>query len=163
MLYSRVFAKLQHLLDPQNALPRSVIVSAPFIQSLWFHAVTHSFAQRAAHICPIFNHFRALSIVTEGVGGALPQKLTTPGLSPIPYTLSPFFSHSCALSCTFLHPRRIQLLSFQAFPHSASKNTTAGGGGRQRGGKRRRKRRGRPRDDTRGRESGPVWLRGLSW
>src|SRR6267378_777644 len=60
--------------DPQTAPPRSVILSASFIQSLWFHTVTHSFARRATHICLIFNHFRTLSIVTEGVG-AIRQKL----------------------------------------------------------------------------------------
>src|SRR5712664_2944059 len=127
MLYSRVFAKLQHLLDPQTALPRSVIVSASFIQSLWFHTVTHSFARRVTHICLIFNHFRALSIATEGVEGLSVKNSTTPGLSPIPYTLSPFFSHSCALSCTFLHSEKTQLASFQSFPHSASKNQAAWG------------------------------------
>ncbi len=41
--------------------------------------------------------------------------------------LSPFFSHSSTLSCTFLHLRKTQPICFQAFPHSASKNTTAGG------------------------------------
>src|SRR5229473_5469879 len=110
MLWSRVFAKF----DPRTALPRSVILSASFIQSLWFHTVTHSFARRATHICLIFNHFRTLSIVTEGVGGLSVKNSTTPGLSPIPYTLSPFFSHSCALSCTFLHSEKTQLLSFQS-------------------------------------------------
>src|SRR6202171_3849389 len=38
-----------------------------------------------------------------GVGGLCVKNSTTAGLSPIPYTLSPFFSHSCVLSCTFLH------------------------------------------------------------
>src|ERR1700687_6320575 len=121
MLCSRVFAKFQHSLDPQTALPRSVIVSAPFIQPLWFHTVTHSFARRETHICLIFNHFRTLSIVAEGGGGSL-KNSTTPGLSPIPYTLSPFFSHSCVLSCTFLHSSKAQFISFQAFPRFASKN-----------------------------------------
>src|SRR5260370_1605259 len=43
-------------------------------------------------------------------------------LSPIPYTLSPFFSHSCALFCAFLHSPKTQLFSFQSLPHSSSKN-----------------------------------------
>src|SRR5258708_37978501 len=43
-------------------------------------------------------------------------------LSPIPYTLSPFFSHSCALFCAFLHSPKTQPFSFQAIPHSSSKN-----------------------------------------
>ena len=36
--------------------------------------------------------------------------------------LSPLFSHSCALFCTFLHSRKSQLVSFQAIPHSLQKN-----------------------------------------
>src|SRR5712664_2697514 len=128
MLWSRVFAKFQHPLDPQTALPRSVILSASFIQSLWFHTITHSFAQRATHICLIFNHFRTLSIVTGGVRGLSVKNSTTPVLTPIPYTLSPFFSNSCALFCAFLHSEKTQLLSFQAIPHSASKNQAAWGG-----------------------------------
>src|SRR5712664_1937970 len=43
-------------------------------------------------------------------------------LSPIPYTLSPFFSHSCALFCAFLHSPKTQPFSFQSLPHSSSKN-----------------------------------------
>src|SRR5260370_2921942 len=34
-------------------------------------------------------------------------------LPSIPYTLSPFFSHSCALFCAFLHSPKTQLFSFQ--------------------------------------------------
>jgi hypothetical protein len=47
---------------------------------------------------------------------------------PIPYSLSLYFSISCALFCTFLHSPNIQLFYFQAIPHSASKNTTTGVG-----------------------------------
>src|ERR1700736_4573595 len=118
MLCSRVFVKFQRPLDPQTSLPRSVIVSTPFIQSLWFHTLTHSFAPRATHTCLIFNHFRTLSIVTEGVGGLSVKNSTAPGLSPVPYALSPFFSNPCALLCTFLHSSKTQLVSFQSFPHS---------------------------------------------
>jgi len=35
--------------------------------------------------------------------------------------LSPFFSHSCALFCGFLHSEKTQAFSFQAFPHSLPK------------------------------------------
>src|SRR6267143_78793 len=67
-------------------------------------------------------------------GGYSPRGLDC--LSPAPYPLlvpskaegSPFFSHSCALFCTFLHSRKTQLVSFQAIPHSLRK--TPGGGGR---------------------------------
>src|SRR5258705_9848565 len=101
MLWSRVFANFHHPIRSSDRSPRSVILSASFIQSLWFHTVTHSFARRATHICLIFNHFRTLSIVTEGVGGLSVKNSTTPGLSPIPCALSPFFSDSCPLFCTF--------------------------------------------------------------
>jgi hypothetical protein len=53
-------------------------------------------------------------------------------LSPIPFPLSfHILAHSFS---TFLHPRKVQLLSFQAIPHFGSKNTTAGGRGKKRGG-----------------------------
>ncbi len=48
---------------------------------------------------------------------------------PTSFDLSPLFSESCALRCTFLHLRKTQPICFQSFPHSASKNTTDGGGG----------------------------------
>src|SRR6266849_970330 len=43
--------------------------------------------------------------------------------------LSPFFSHPCALICTFLQSARTQPLYFQAFPHSTSKKQNCRGGG----------------------------------
>src|ERR1700694_5404592 len=103
MLCSRVFAKFQHPIDPQTAFRRGVILSAPFIQSLSFHTVTYCFEPRATHICLIFNHFRTLSIVTEGVGG-YPSKtllhLAYPPF-PIPYLLSfHTLAHPSALFCT---------------------------------------------------------------
>ena len=44
----------------------------------------------------------------------------------LPYSSS-FFSHSCALFCTLLHSRKTQLISFQAIPHSGSKNHSTWG------------------------------------
>src|ERR1700687_2364469 len=38
-------------------------------------------------------------------------------------SLSPLFSISCALSCTFLHSPKTQLFHFQAIPHSLKKKT----------------------------------------
>src|SRR5712692_7793122 len=57
-------------------------------------------------------------------------------LSPTPYPLlvpskaggSPFFSHSCALFCTFLHPPKTQLFCFQSIPHSLRKTPGVGEG-----------------------------------
>jgi len=48
-------------------------------------------------------------------------------LFPIHYPLSPLFSYSCALFCTFLHASKTQLFSFQAIPHSLPKNTRGWG------------------------------------
>jgi len=39
--------------------------------------------------------------------------------------LSPLYSHSSALFCTFLRPTKTQLFSFHTIPHSASKNRAA--------------------------------------
>ena len=41
---------------------------------------------------------------------------------------SSFFSHSCALFCTFLHSPKIQPFYFHAIPHSLPKNTGGWGG-----------------------------------
>ncbi len=41
---------------------------------------------------------------------------------PTFFGLSFLFSHSCALSCSFLHFQKSQLFCLQSFPHSASKN-----------------------------------------
>src|SRR6266851_1132240 len=41
--------------------------------------------------------------------------------------VSSFFSHSCALFCTFLHASKTQLFCFQSIPHSLPKTTRGGG------------------------------------
>ena len=53
----------------------------------------------------------------------------TYSLLPTPYHLSPLFSYSCTLFCTFLHSRKTQPFYFQAIPHSLRK-TPGGGEGR---------------------------------
>src|SRR6266436_1614525 len=40
--------------------------------------------------------------------------------------VSSFFSHSCALFCTFLHASKTQLFCFQSIPHSLPKTTGVG-------------------------------------
>src|SRR6266436_129037 len=40
--------------------------------------------------------------------------------------VSSFFSHSCALFCTFLHASKTQLFCFQSIPHSLPKTTRVG-------------------------------------
>src|SRR5437762_957237 len=40
--------------------------------------------------------------------------------------LSPLYSHSSALFCTFLRPTKTQLFSFHTIPHSASKTAQRG-------------------------------------
>jgi hypothetical protein len=109
MLYFHVFAKLHPRLHPQPALPRprflarsisSVSDRLPqhsnlqlsniltrFIQPLCIQSLTHSFAQRAAHICFPFNHFRTPSIATDGV--TAPAALWISPRPPIPHFLPP--------------------------------------------------------------------------
>src|SRR6266849_5159505 len=43
-----------------------------------------------------------------------------------PQYSSSFFSHSCALFCTFLHSTKTQLSSFQSLPHSLAKTPRGG-------------------------------------
>ena len=83
MLSFRVFAKLQHRLEPQAALPRLPIVFVPFVELLYFQILTHSFARRTTRICFSFSRFHALSIATEGVGVPTLQNLNY--LPPIPF------------------------------------------------------------------------------
>jgi hypothetical protein len=61
-----------------------------------------------------------------GEGGCHVTSTFRPSDVPTCFDLSSFLSHSCALFCAFLHLRKIQLFSFQAFPHSSSKNTRWG-------------------------------------
>src|SRR5229473_2885310 len=64
-------------------------------------------------------------------GGCTPSPSRQPSnlltLQPVS-GLSPSFSHSCALFCTFLHSRKTQLFSFQAIPHSLRKTPGVGVG-----------------------------------
>ena len=62
-------------------------LSTASIYPLSFHILAHSFVQRTSRICLSFNHLRTLFLATEGMGGML-------CLSPLPYSLSPFFPHS---------------------------------------------------------------------
>jgi hypothetical protein len=102
MLSFRVFAKLQPRLHPLPALLQPAPFSSPFIQPLCFQTVTHSFAQRTAHICFPFNHFRTLSIVTGGVPLAVASRISS---LTIRCCFSPFSFHTltnCKFSISFL-------------------------------------------------------------
>jgi hypothetical protein len=68
---------------------------------------------------------RVASIFYKNIGGRETPS-TFHSLSPIPYNLSPFFSHSCALFCTFLHSPKTQLSCFQSIAHSLHKNRGLG-------------------------------------
>jgi hypothetical protein len=73
-------------------------------------------------------HTKCRGCTPLGVPTAYPLPLI-PVLVPRKTEGSPFFSHSCALFCTFLHSRKTQLFSFQAFPHSLAKTPGVGVGG----------------------------------
>src|SRR5260370_32336161 len=65
-------------------------------------------------------------------GGCTPSPSCQPANLPTLQrvsVLSPFFSPSFALFCTFLHSRKTQLFSFQAIPHSLRKTPGVGVGG----------------------------------
>jgi hypothetical protein len=66
MLSFGVFVKLQHRLPPPAA-PSPNSFSSSMIQPHCFQTFTHFPAQRAKHISFPFNHFRTISIATEGV------------------------------------------------------------------------------------------------
>src|SRR6267378_2896574 len=102
-------------LRPTSVVPTTYALhpatAAP--QPLCNQSVTHSFYLDGGWIPPV----------------ALPSRQRSSRM-PIPCSLSPLFSIPCALFCTFLHSPKTQLFSFQAIPHSASKNTTTGGWGK---------------------------------
>src|SRR5882762_80789 len=90
--------------------------------------VVHPLSIQQVTKCFSCNSFVLKTIHFDG-GGCIPPVALAPNdrhplecLSPILYPLSPLYSHSSALICTFLHSSKTQLFSFQAIPHSASKN-----------------------------------------
>src|SRR6267143_3777361 len=95
-------------LRPTSVVPTTyalpLATAAP--QPLCNQSVTHSFYLDGGCICPPV---------------ALPSRQRSSRM-PIPCSLSPLFSISCALFCTFLHSPKTQLFYFQAIPHSLQKN-----------------------------------------
>src|SRR5882762_4123560 len=65
---------------------------------------------------------RVASIFYKNVGGRGRHLQLSIPFHLSPYDLSPFFSHSCALFCTFLHSPKTQLSCFQSIAHSLHKN-----------------------------------------
>jgi hypothetical protein len=109
---------------PCSPLPAtSHVTKFPVVHPLSIQQVTKCFSRNSFVLKTI--HFD---------GGCVPPLLALHHdrrpldyLSPIPYPLSPFFSNSCALLCTFLHPSKTQLFCFHAIPHSLPKTTRGGG------------------------------------
>src|SRR6266851_446762 len=75
--------------------------------------------------CPSRNSFLLITIHFHGGWGT---PYSSEPRSPISYPLSPLFSYSCALSCTFLHSCKTQLICFQAVSHSLRKTPGVGRG-----------------------------------
>src|SRR5260370_37702616 len=95
----------------------SHVTKFPVVHPLSIQQVTKCFSRNSF----VLNTFH----FDGGVPPAGSSPRRSPPRLPIPYPLSPFFSHPCALLCTFLPSRKTQLFSFQAIPHSASKNRAA--------------------------------------
>jgi hypothetical protein len=159
MLSFAVFAKLQTGLHLLPALLRPAPLRAPFIQPLCIQSLTHSFAQRTAHSCFLFNRFRILSITTGGVGGLLlfstfgrldlrtfqrvfdlfpffshslaPSRDKGSARLPGPEKSSPLFSNSSELFCAFLHFFALTQNSTRFFSIDSAlfRKNTGGGGG----------------------------------
>jgi hypothetical protein len=130
VLFFPVFAELQPRLHTWPAP-----FTSPFIQPLCFQTLTHSFAQRTAHICFPFNHFRTLSIATGGVGGAAsffdvrtfrPADVPT-CFRPIPFLFKLFRTllHLFALFCTHA---KLNSFRFKQFRTLSQKHRGYGGG-----------------------------------
>src|SRR5229473_4092671 len=103
----------------------SQVTKSPVVHPLYAQQLTK---------CSSRNSFILKTIHFDG-GYGVPSDLERFRLSNVQplqrfLNLSPLFSYSWALLCTFLHSPKNQLFYFQAIPHSASKNTTTAGGGR---------------------------------
>ena len=121
MLTSRVVVSRQSDRSaPRSPLPAtSHVTKFPVVHPLSIQQVTKCFSRNSFVLKTI--HFDG-GCVYPSV--ALPPHDCHPldCLSPILYPLSPLYSHSSPLICTFLHSSKTQLFSFQAIPHSASEN-----------------------------------------
>src|SRR5712664_375625 len=89
MLPFRVIVKPQHRLVPSATPPCPSPFSLTLTQPLSFQTFTHSSAQRATSIYFSFNHFRTLSLATEGVPPFFPFWNSSPSLSLPHY--APYF------------------------------------------------------------------------
>jgi hypothetical protein len=112
ILQFRVFAKLQHRLDPRHGIPPIKFIFAPSIQLLSFQSVTHSSTQREQHIFFPLNHFRTLFTATEGVGVLPPHQPSSAQFSKNSRQTSPFCSNTYKMPLA-------QLLSFDNDPFSS--------------------------------------------
>jgi hypothetical protein len=90
---------------------------------------TLSLAKSALTRLPPANPLQSALTKNSGVGGPFLPFWNSPHITRrSPLYSSSFFSDSCALFCTFLHPRKTQLVSFHAIPHSLQKTPGVGGG-----------------------------------
>jgi len=100
MLPFRVIVKPQHRLVPSATPPCPSPFSLTLTQPLSFQTFTHSSAQRATSIYFSFNHFRTLSLATEGVPPFFPFWNSSPSLSLPHY--APYFQS--LMYCKFRKP-----------------------------------------------------------
>ncbi len=116
-------------LQPRPALlsPRSILGPLSF-QSLTncppFATLFETLSFQSITNCLFFKLFVLITIQqyrgVPGCGGSkgLNRNLLRKDFDSPCFHLSLFFSDCCALFCTFLHSRKTQLVSFQAFAHS---------------------------------------------
>ena len=95
----------------------SQVTKSPVVHPLYAQQLTK---------CSSRNSFILKTIHFDG-GYGVPSDLRTFRRSNVQklqrfLNLSPLFSYSCALFCTFLHSPKTQLFYFQAIPHSLQKN-----------------------------------------
>ena len=132
--YSRQFLQKSSTLRTPSAPTRSGCLCVAFSDSLRPTSVvptTYALPVATAAPQPLCNQSVTHSFYLDG--GCVPlfptcQHSNLPMFQRVS-KLSPLFSHSCALFCTFLHSRKTQLFSFQAFPHSLAKTPGVGVGG----------------------------------
>jgi hypothetical protein len=106
------------------------VTKIPSPQPLCFPHLQDRDARNSFRFCSYANcrvSMRSPDLSTFNCAVCIPDASSGPLNLATRFDLSPFFSHSCALFCTFLHLPKTQLFCFHVLPHSLQKTTRGGG------------------------------------
>jgi hypothetical protein len=105
------------------------VTKIPSPQPLCFPHLQDRDARNSFRFCSYANcrvSMRSPDLSTFNCAVCIPDASSGPLNLATRFDLSPFFSHSCALFCTFLHLPKTQLFCFHVLPHSLQKTPGVG-------------------------------------